>query len=101
MRASRAAFTYQLATQFDVPESRSQRAENGPTLHRGRSSIILPTAAAGRPHREALDATVAQAASDDEFCQSSGAQPGTQSYLHCRANFSKQREATTPPKVGR
>ena len=46
--------------------------------------------------REALDATVAQAANDDEFCQSSGATPGTASYVDCRLNLSKQREATTP-----
>jgi len=46
--------------------------------------------------REALDATVAKAANDDEFCRSSGAKPGTASYLDCRLNLSKQREAATP-----
>jgi hypothetical protein len=43
--------------------------------------------------REALDATVATAVNDDEFCKSSGAKPGTPSYLHCRLNLSHQREA--------
>jgi len=43
--------------------------------------------------REALDATVATAVNDDEFCQSSGAKPGTPGYLHCRLNLSHQREA--------
>src|SRR5262245_33895466 len=46
--------------------------------------------------REALDATVAKAANDDEFCRSSGAKPGTASYLDCRLNLSKQREAAMP-----
>ena len=46
--------------------------------------------------REALDATVAQAANDDEFCQSSGAMPGTASYVDCRSRLSNQREAPTP-----
>jgi hypothetical protein len=45
--------------------------------------------------REALDATVAKAANDDEFCRSYGAKPGTASYVDCRLNLSNQREATT------
>jgi hypothetical protein len=50
--------------------------------------------------REALDATVAKATNDDEFCRSSGAKPGTASYVDCRLNLSNQPEATTP-MVGR
>jgi hypothetical protein len=46
--------------------------------------------------REALDATVAKAANDDEFCQSYGAQPGTPSYVDCRLNLSSQRATSTP-----
>jgi hypothetical protein len=46
--------------------------------------------------RDALDATVAKAVNDDEFCRSSGAKPGTASYVDCRLNLSNQREATTP-----
>jgi hypothetical protein len=46
--------------------------------------------------REALDATVAIAANDDELCRSSGAKPGTSSYGDCRLNLSNQRAATTP-----
>jgi hypothetical protein len=46
--------------------------------------------------RDALDATVAMATNDDEFCRSYGAKPGTQSYVECRLNLSNQRTATTP-----
>jgi hypothetical protein len=46
--------------------------------------------------RDALDATVAMAANDDEFCRHHGAQPGTPSYLDCRLNLSSQRAASTP-----
>jgi hypothetical protein len=46
--------------------------------------------------REALDATVALAANDDEFCRSYGAQPGTPSYVDCRLRLSSQRAAQTP-----
>ena len=46
--------------------------------------------------REVLDATVAMAANDDEFCRSYGAKPGTPSYVDCRLNLSNQRVATAP-----
>jgi hypothetical protein len=45
--------------------------------------------------REAIDATVATATNDDEFCRTSGANLGTQRYLDCRLNLSHQREAVT------
>jgi hypothetical protein len=47
----------------------------------------------GQNEREALDATVATAVNDDEFCRSSGAEPGTPRYLDCRLDLSRQREA--------
>jgi hypothetical protein len=43
--------------------------------------------------REALDAAVSSAVNDDEFCRSSGAKPGTSSYLDCRLKLSHQRDA--------
>ena len=46
--------------------------------------------------REALDATVAMAANDDELCRSHGAKPGTPSYVDCRLNLSNQHAASTP-----
>ena len=49
-----------------------------------------------RLERDALDATVAMATNDDEFCRNYGAKPGTQSYVDCRLNLSNQRAATTP-----
>ena len=45
----------------------------------------------GPLEREALDATVAVATNDDEFCRNYGAKPGTQSYVDCRLNLSIQR----------
>ena len=45
--------------------------------------------------REALDATVAMATNDDEFCRNYGAKPGTQSYVDCRLDLSIQRAAKT------
>jgi hypothetical protein len=50
--------------------------------------------------REALDAVVSTAVNDDEFCQNSGAKPGTPSYLDCRQKLSDQRKAATST-VGR
>jgi hypothetical protein len=43
--------------------------------------------------RDALDATVAMATNDDEFCRSYGARPGSPSYVDCRLNLSTQRAA--------
>jgi hypothetical protein len=43
--------------------------------------------------REALDATVAMATNDDEFCRSYGAKLGTPSYADCRLNLSTQHAA--------
>jgi hypothetical protein len=58
-------------------------------------ACLLPGCAQfeAQKEREALDATVATAVNDDEFCQNSGAKPGTSSYLDCRLNVSHQREA--------
>jgi hypothetical protein len=58
---------------------------------------LLPSCAyEAQKERDALDATVAMAANDDEFCRHQGAQPGTQSYVDCRLNLSSQRAASTP-----
>jgi hypothetical protein len=46
--------------------------------------------------RDALDATVAMAANDDEFCRNYGAKPGTPSYVDCRLNLANRRAVTTP-----
>jgi hypothetical protein len=45
--------------------------------------------------RKALDAAVSTVINDDEFCQNSGANPGTPSYLDCREKLARQREAAT------
>ena len=44
---------------------------------------------------EALDATVAMATNDYEFCRKYDSKPGTQSYVDCRLNLSIQRARKT------
>jgi hypothetical protein len=58
---------------------------------------LLPGCAPFAVHkqRNALDAAVSTAINDDEFCQNSGAKPGTPSYLDCREKLSRQRGAGT------
>ena len=59
---------------------------------------VLPGCAQfeAQKERAALDATLATAVNDDEFCRSDGVKPGTPSYLDCRRNLSDQRGLTTP-----
>jgi hypothetical protein len=62
---------------------------------------LLPGCAPFAVHkqRNALDAAVSTAINDDEFCQNSGAKPGTPSYLDAAKNFLAS-EALGHPQLG-